>query len=157
MDRRAREIVQSSYETISPHIEAIVRSFYDTLFSASPETARLFPADMDAQVRHMSTALAMLARNVHDIDSLTDPIRKLGARHTQYGVLPHHYALVRAALISTLARHRGSEWTRREQLAWESLIDRVASLMQEGAMEASVTEAARRRRESSQDLRRPQW
>jgi hemoglobin-like flavoprotein len=57
----------------------------------------------------------------------------LGERHVQYGVQPHHYDIVGAALLWTLAQGLGKHFTSEVEEAWTAAYTLLANTMQEAA------------------------
>ncbi|MFN9992852.1 MAG: globin domain-containing protein [Phycisphaerales bacterium] len=134
MDMKHRELVLTSYEALSADLEVLVTRFYNNLFKVAPAARDLFPGDPKRQHQHFAAAIAMLARNVMDIEAMDEPLRDLGRRHLAYRVLPEHYELARKMLVETLAECAGDRWTPEHTKAWEALIARTAQLMLHGTL-----------------------
>jgi Globin len=77
-----------------------------------------------------------------DMEPLSVELKELGARHTGYGVLPPHYAVVGQALLFTLEAALGDKWTPTVQKGWEGVYHFVSSAMMEGAEELLAKQAA---------------
>lgn len=81
-------------------------------------------------IRTVNTAVGMLSP---DLAPLAEILKKLGKRHSGYGVLEPHYAVVGQALIETLATALGDEFTDEVKAAWVDVYDVISKSMIEGA------------------------
>jgi hemoglobin-like flavoprotein len=66
-------------------------------------------------------------------ENILEPVRRLGERHVQYGVQPHHYATVDEALLWTLAQLFGPAITAEVEEDWTAAYLLLAGVMQETA------------------------
>jgi hypothetical protein len=73
-----------------------------------------------------------------DPDRLLPPLAALAKRHTHYGVEPHHFDSVGAALLHALAETSGSAFTPELRNAWEEAYALVASVMQRALIRAAA-------------------
>jgi nitric oxide dioxygenase len=67
------------------------------------------------------------------LDQLTEDIRQLAIRHVEYGTKPEHYKLVGTALLWTLERGLGNDWTPELKTAWTECYTELANTMIEAA------------------------
>jgi hemoglobin-like flavoprotein len=104
-------------------------SFYRHLFSAHPSTRSLFSASIEEQERKFTEQLAAIMRSLDDFTAFSAEARALGAKHTEHGVLPSHYAAVCDALIDALVEVLG-ELDDETEAAWRAAIDLLAEEMQ---------------------------
>ena len=116
--------------------------FYSRLFAAAPAVRPLFSSDMSRQKAMLLSALVLVRKSLRDLDSLVPTLRRLGARHVDYGARPEHYPLVGETLIASLAAVAGEDWEPRYELAWSGAFEIIAALMIEGAEEAECDRAA---------------
>jgi hemoglobin-like flavoprotein len=63
-------------------------------------------------------------------------LQELGRRHADYGVKDHHYGTVGAALLWTLGKGLGAEFTPEVKDAWATVYGVLATTMREGAASA---------------------
>jgi hemoglobin-like flavoprotein len=134
MRAEAEDIVRRCWAAVEPRAEHVADSFYRRLFEIDETAAALFAAtDMSLQkqkfIGMMSGIIAVLdepSRLVHDVATS-------GARHVGYGVQSRHYETVGAALLWSLERELGAEWTPDADEAWREMYDLVAALMRRGA------------------------
>lgn len=92
--------------------------FYSKLFFDNPELRKMFPADMEGQYRKLVDMLNTIVARLEKIDELKGDIVAMAKRHEEYGVKPHHYNLVGRALLWTLQKGLGTEWTDEVRSAW---------------------------------------
>jgi hemoglobin-like flavoprotein len=92
----------------------------------------LFLRHAKGVVQMLDAAIQMLGP---DMEPLSQILRNLGAKHTHYGVLPPHYAIVGQALLYTLETALGDKWTPQVQSGWEGIYQFVSTTMMEGAVE----------------------
>ena len=127
--------VQRSFAQVAPFATQAAQQFYRNLFEADPSLRPLFRGDMALQgerlMAMLSTAVTLLGRPA----TLLPALRVLGARHVRYGVQPHHYATVGAALLKTLEQGLGAAWTLEAAHAWAAVYRVISDTMLEGANE----------------------
>jgi hemoglobin-like flavoprotein len=124
--------VQRSYLLLASQ-HPLAPIFYARLFVRSPATRALFPANMTAQHAHFNVALAMIVRNLEDLDALEEPLRDLGTRHVLYGVRGEDYVLFRSTLLEVLAECAGDSWSPGLREDWWEALTSVITLMLRGA------------------------
>ena len=79
----------------------------------------------------ISTAVGGL----NNLNQLLPAVKALGARHSGYGVTTEHYRLVGEALLWTLERGLGQDFTPEARSAWANVYQVLAATMQAGAAE----------------------
>ena len=92
--------------------------FYSKLFFDNPELRKMFPEDMEGQYRKLLDMLNTIIERLEKIDELKGDIVPMAKRHEGYGVKPEHYSAVGIALIWTLQKRLGTEWTDEVRSAW---------------------------------------
>jgi hemoglobin-like flavoprotein len=128
------ELLESSFQEITPCGEAFVRTFYERLFTSFPQTRAFFASvDMKEQRKKLLGALALVIQNLRKPEVLTSALQGLGQRHAAYGVRPEHYPIVGAVLLDTFADVLGERWTPTYHNAWAEAYGVVCTIMMEGA------------------------
>jgi nitric oxide dioxygenase len=128
------EVLEQSFEQIKPQANEFVSSFYEHLFSDSPQAKPLFAhTDMAKQKKMLLSALVLVVENLQKPEVLSNTLQGLGARHVKYGALPEHYPLVGNALLKTFEEYLGKEWTPTVQQAWTEAYGAITALMLDGA------------------------
>ncbi|HEY6941006.1 globin domain-containing protein [Dokdonella sp.] len=120
--------VRESYAALGDPDE-LGRRFYATLFRLRPDTRRLFPVDLDAQVRKLVDMLASIVRGLDAPDRLAQEFAGLGRRHVGYGVREDDYDDVGAALLIALHEQFGEAFTPELEHAWAAVYGDLAEAM----------------------------
>ena len=136
------DALETSFDLVAPRGDELMDEFYSRLFAAAPAVRPLFSSDMSRQKAMLLSALVLVRKSLRDLDSLVPTLRRLGARHVDYGARPEHYPLVGETLIASLAAVAGEDWEPRFALAWSGAFEIIAALMIEGAEEAECDRAA---------------
>ena len=131
MNTQQIEIVQRTFELAAPMAEEIAYRFYERLFTVDPSLRALFQGNIQQQGNKLMTMLALVVRSLDRPETILEPARRLGERHVQYGVQPHHYATVGASLLWTLAQVFGPAFTPEVEEAWTAAYMLLAGVMQE--------------------------
>lgn len=128
--------VQESFALVVPDRDIVARLFYARLFELDPSLEGLFRGDMDEQGRKLMNMLKLVVHSLDNIGGLVPFIAEMGLRHRSYGVRDAHYDTVGAALIWTLERGLGDQFTDHHRQSWLAAYDLLAATMKEGAARA---------------------
>lgn len=110
--------VQDSFKQVAPISELAAELFYGRLFEIAPSVKPLFRGDMAEQGRKLMATLAVVVNGLGNLDVILPAASALAKRHVAYGVKPAHYEPVGAALLWTLERGLGEQWTPQLAAAW---------------------------------------
>jgi hemoglobin-like flavoprotein len=110
--------IQESFAKVAPISEQAAALFYGRLFEIAPDVKPLFRGDMTEQGRKLMATLAVVVNGLGNITSILPAASALAKRHVDYGVKPSHYEPVGAALLWTLERGLGEQWTSDLKDAW---------------------------------------
>jgi hemoglobin-like flavoprotein len=135
-------LVQSSFQKIAPIADQAAALFYARLFELDPALRLMFRGDLHEQGRKLMSMLSMAVASLERLESLLPTVRALGARHGNYGVIEEHYATVGAALIWTLQKGLGSEFTPAVADAWSTTYSLLANTMIEAQRSARTAAVA---------------
>jgi nitric oxide dioxygenase len=111
-------LVQQSFAKVIPIREQAAALFYERLFAIDPSTRPLFRSDVRAQGAKLMAAIATVVKSLDRLDLILDDLRTLARRHDGYGVQEAHYASVGSALLWTLERGLGADFTSELREAW---------------------------------------
>lgn len=134
--------VRRSFTLIEPIAPQAAALFYENLFTADPGLRKLFEGNMAQQGERLMTMIGAAVDLLEQPDNLTPVLRKLGARHVNYGVRDEHYATVGSALLKTLQQGLGAAYTDEVNAAWVALYHVVSHTMMDAAHGASSARAA---------------
>jgi nitric oxide dioxygenase len=125
-------LVELSFVKVKLISEQASALFYGRLFEKKPELRPLFKGDMKEQGRllmaTLATAVALLKRPVQ----LQQAVEDLGVRHAKYNVQTEHFEPVGEALIWTLEKGLGPDFTPEVKAAWIAMYQIVSMTMIRG-------------------------
>lgn len=104
-------------------------AFYSKLFTDHPAIRKLFPSDMNQQYIKLVDMLTSIIMNLDHLESVSEEIIAMSNRHTGYGVKPAHYEMVGSALLWTLQKGLGAEWSDDIENAWIACYQSLADTM----------------------------
>ncbi|WP_229201808.1 globin domain-containing protein [Arsenicibacter rosenii] len=103
--------------------------FYGRLFIDNPALQSLFKSPMDEQYKKLIDTISVVVARLENLPELIPDIQALAQRHVQYGVKPEQYDLVGAALLWTLEKGLGRDWTPAAAEAWSRCYHTLAQTM----------------------------
>src|SRR5437868_2224550 len=111
-------LVKSSFQKVAPIADQAAALFYARLFELDPSLRELFHGDMAAQGKKLMAMIGLAVSGLDRLETLAPAVRQLGMRHAGYHVRERHYDTVGAALIWTLEKGLGADFTAETKLAW---------------------------------------
>lgn len=130
-------LVKTSWQQVLPIQKAAAELFYGRLFELDPSLRPLFRGDMTEQGRKLMTMINMVVMGLDRLGPMLGAIEDLGRRHVAYGVTDAHYDTVGSALLWTLGKGLGEQFTPAVQAAWAQAYDTLASAMKQAATAAA--------------------
>lgn len=113
------QLIKSSWRSfrgVEPKL--IADLFYSKLFADNTGVRKMFPKNMDEQYLKIMDMLSSIITRLDKLDELSETIDAMARRHVDYGVKASHYALVGNALLWTLKKGLGADWTKELEDAW---------------------------------------
>ena len=138
----AIERIKRSHAALPAEGRRLSARFYQELFAAAPNLRPLFPADLSNLQGHFESALALVVRNLSDVDGLRQPLRDLGAQHVHWGARPEDYVTAREALVTAIGA-LAPAWDVQLEQDWRDAVTAIVVPMLEGAAVYTATEAER--------------
>ena len=135
------ELVQKTFAVIAPIADDAAAFFYRRLFEIDPTLKDMFKGDMADQRRKLMQMLTAAVKGLPRLDRLIPVVEDLGRRHVSYGVLDSHYDTVGAALLWTLEKGLGSDFTPEVKEAWATVYVVLASTMKNAAAATQLNAA----------------
>jgi nitric oxide dioxygenase len=126
-------LVQQSFAKVSPIAEQAADLFYGRLFEIAPEVRPLFKNDMKAQGQKLMSTIALAVTSLDELPALLPVVQNLGRRHAGYGVTDDHYDIVGQALLWTLEKGLGADFTAETKAAWTEVYGVLADAMKSAA------------------------
>jgi hemoglobin-like flavoprotein len=131
-------LVQKSFAVIAPIADDAAVLFYQRLFELDPSLKSMFKGDMADQRRKLMQMLTAAVKGLQRLDRLVPVVEDLGRRHVGYGVTDQHYETVGAALLWTLEKGLGREFTLEVREAWATVYGLLANTMRNAAAKQLV-------------------
>ena len=123
------DLVQSSFAKVAPIAEAAAGLFYGRLFEIAPEVTPLFQGDMAEQGRKLMATLGVVVNGLKNLDAILPAAKALAVRHVDYGVKAADYTPVGEALVWTLEKGLGDDFTAEVKSAWLAAYGVLSSVM----------------------------
>jgi hemoglobin-like flavoprotein len=122
-------LVQRSFAKVAPIAEPAAAMFYGRLFEIAPEVKPLFHGDMAEQGRKLMGTLAVVVNGLTNLEAILPAASALAKKHVAYGVKAEHYGPVGVALLWTLERGLGAEWSPDLAAAWTAAYTTLSGYM----------------------------
>jgi len=132
MTPEAIQQIRTSHAEVASSPRQLASRFYVELFSASPNLRPLFPGDLTSLQGHFEAAVALVIRNLDEVQALRESLRELGAQHVHWGARPEDYVAAREALIAAV-RALSASWSDTLEQHWRTAITSIIVPMLEGA------------------------
>ena len=129
-------LVKQSFEKVAPIADTAASLFYARLFELDPSLTRLFKGDIKKQGAMLMHMIGSAVRGLDKPEALVPVLTGLGKRHVTYGVKDEHYDTVAQALLWTLEKGLGPDFTSEVRDAWVAAYTLMAKVMQQGARQA---------------------
>jgi len=129
MTPRQVDQVQASFAKVVPIADRAAALFYDRLFETAPEVRAMFHGNMHIQRQKLTAALSTVVNSLGQIEKVAPMACNLAKRHLAFGVQPEHYAIVGTALLWTLERELGEEFTPELRTAWAAAYSTLSEAM----------------------------
>lgn len=121
--------IKDSFAKVAPNAEQVATAFYHRLFEIAPETKSLFRGAMKKQGQKLMATLAVVVNGLDKLPTILPAASALAKRHVGYGVKAAHYEPVGTALLWTLERRLGEQWTPELATAWSAAYSLVSKFM----------------------------
>lgn len=132
------KLIKDSWAKVISISEQAAELFYGRLFEVYPEVQPYFKGDMKEQGRKLMVMIGSAVNSLENLGPMIPLIRESGKRHAGYGVKDEDYDKVADALIWTLEKGLGDDFTREVKNAWVTTYTSLADVMKEAAAEAAV-------------------
>jgi hemoglobin-like flavoprotein len=129
MTPEQQTLVRDSFAKLVPIADRAASLFYEELFHRDPTLRALFKPDMTEQRQKLMAMIGTAVANLGEWERISAAVQALGRRHVAYGVKPINYPTVAAALMATLEKGLGEDFTPAVGAAWLECIHKVAGEM----------------------------
>lgn len=141
MNPQEISLVKTTFQKVAPNADRAAVIFYARLFELDPSLRELFHGDMGGQGRKLMHMLGLAVDGLDRLEALAPIIRHLGMRHAGYHVKERHYETVGTALLWTLEKGLGADFTASVRDAWTKVYWLLAETMKAGARDATAMQA----------------
>ena len=138
MNAREISLLQSSFRKLAPISDQVAALFYARLFELDPALREFFDSDMLGQGRKLMQMIGHTVSGLDRLDTLAPAIRQLGRRQAGWHVKPSHYETFGTALLWTLEKGLGADFTPETRAAWGRTYWQLAETMKAGARDATA-------------------
>jgi hemoglobin-like flavoprotein len=129
MTPEQKQLVRDSFAKLAPIADDAAALFYQRLFTLDPKLRTLFTHDMKEQGRKLMSMIATAVAQLDKVEALVPVLRALGKRHIGYGVRDSDYDTVATALLWTLEKGLGADFTPGVKDAWTACYGVLAAEM----------------------------
>ena len=126
-------LVKDSWAKLLPVQEDAAEIFYHRLFDIHPEVKPYFKGNMKEQGKKLITMIDTTVSSLDNLDALMKPLKQSGKAHEGYDVKPEDYDKVSDALLWTLEKELGDDFTAETSEAWAVAYTVISSVMIDGA------------------------
>jgi hemoglobin-like flavoprotein len=126
--------VQSTWTKVLPIREIAARLFCERLLETDPSLSCLFRGDIRQQGAKLIQVIDAAVNALSRLDRIAPLMQVIGRRYADRGVDDHHFGMVGEALLWTLDKGLGDEFTTKVKDAWATVYGELAATMQEAAV-----------------------
>lgn len=134
-------LVADSFARLESRLPELGAAVYDRLFHMAPETRAMFKGDMARQHQKLVAVLVEFVKlrrrsqhflpvTDHGSEAVVPGVRHLRSCHVANGVKGEHYALMRRAILNSVAAMLGGEFDETAAEAWAAAFDMLAETIQ---------------------------
>jgi hemoglobin-like flavoprotein len=135
------KLVADSFIRLEARLPELGAAVYDTLFTIAPDTRAMFKGDMAAQHKKLVNVLVEFAKlrrrskhflpaTAHGGEAVVPGVNRMRSSHATAGVKPEHYALMRHAILCSVAAMLAGSFDEPAAEAWGAAFDTLAEAMQ---------------------------
>jgi hemoglobin-like flavoprotein len=122
-------LVQQSFAKVAPIAGTAATLFYDRLFEVAPQVRTLFPDDMSEQKIKLMGMFTVVVNGLNNLPAILPAASMLAKRHVAYGATAAHYPVVGGALLWTLEKGLGPDWSPEVAAAWTAAYTTLSGFM----------------------------
>ncbi len=123
--------ISESLDRILHARDALGELFYEHFLSAYPEVRHHFDkVDFNRQRVSLVTSLMVIERyHASPAPAVEQYLQYLGAKHNEMGISKEEYPKWIEAMMETMAKFHGDQWTQSLEKQWREAIDKAAEPM----------------------------
>jgi len=127
--------IQSTYEKILPHLDEFSRLFYQQLFEIKPAFKILFrQTDLRIQKQMVIRMIEVVVQGINNLENFMSIIQRIHQRHYELHLKPEDYRLAGQALVLSLEKYFGDEFTPTLKKIWLDFYESIVATMMNFAL-----------------------
>ena len=130
---RQIELVENSWDYVLLNSHETGNIFYEKLFSLDPQLREMFKGDIITQSQKLVSMITFAVHKLNSLEDIIADVKALGVQHKHNLVEVRHYDTVALALLWTLERALGPEWSEEVKDAWASVYHVLSKTMIDAA------------------------
>ena len=131
LSQQDKQLIRDSFVKIAPRKQQAGEIFYARLFEKDPSLRAMFHrAPIETQATKLTQVFEWVVERLDRVPELKAELTALGEKHAEYGVKVDHYPLVGSALVWTLKKTLGSEFSPEAEDAWIELYTYLSNQME---------------------------
>ena len=138
MTPRQIGLIKASWDNVLPIAEQAAELFYGKLFEIDPDLKPLFKTDLKEQGQKLMTMIDTVVKNLDNLEAVVPAAQESGVRHAGYGVKDEDYNTVAEALLWTLGKGLGDDFTDEVKEAWTEAYVVLSTTMKDAAKTAAA-------------------
>ena len=141
MTTQETTLIKNSFAKVAPIADQAAAIFYARLFELDPALRELFAGDMRAQGHKLMAMLGHAVDRLEQPDQLVPTVRQLGLKYARCQMRDENYETVGEALLWTLAKALGTDFTLDTRSAWGKSYWLLAETMKAGVRDGAAKAA----------------
>ena len=123
------QLIRSSWQLAAEEPLKAAISFYDHLFSLSPQLRGFFRSPMSGQTMKFMQTIGYVVNRLDNIYKIQNEIPDTNYLSQAYGLKPKHFAQIKDALLWTIEKRLGTSWNEETRDAWSSCYEALTELV----------------------------
>ncbi|MHA2091708.1 MAG: globin domain-containing protein [Candidatus Kariarchaeaceae archaeon] len=132
LSKEELKLIKATREKLLNNKVEFRADFYSRIFELDPATEKLFREGF-LSINTLPDSFEFMWEHAEYLHNEIPAIKRLGLKHKTYKVKPKHYPIGEDALIWTLRKHLGDEFTEELGIAWRKLFSFVSEYLILGA------------------------
>ena len=138
-------LLKKSYRLLEPLKVAAL--FYGKLFERYPQLRHMFPTDHSELMTKLMGVLELVVFSFEEKtpdrfllqETMVIPLRGLGKKHDDRGVLPEHYIIATELLIESIHEKLGKDFSEPMRESWNVALKILSAAMQDTSVDLLMT------------------
>jgi len=131
LSQREKDLIRQSHAKVATIKDQAGQLFCQRPFAREPSLREMFHrAPIETQAMKLMQVIKWVVERLDDVKSLRDELDKLGKIHADYDVKVDQYPIVGSALVWTLKKGLGSDFSPDAEKAWIELYTYLSGQME---------------------------